>query len=266
MKIYVYIYFPESDDELEKLGDDPQKFKEIIKVISVIKNKLREHREYELCYNSENVEEFLSKAEILINEEYLSNCRTQVEILFSRFCKNVNKIYLRKPDYAYLNWNIVDYSVSNVNVVLAEAAASVLSKRNQTAILDLSKSLISLRENLHVIIDAIHDLDLPQLTSIPVLGSDVEFVEWLTSFSDPNFSIRDKTIFYPTQYRWVKQRIYKKISDGCLWYFDYFHESNSSHFEVFDDTGETHLGEASMAGELNKQKADKDKKINHIIH
>lgn len=52
--------------------------------------------------------------------------------------------------------------------------------------------------------------------------------------------------------------VYEEIETGNLWYKDTYHTGKSAHFEVFNSVG-IHLGEASLDGVLDRNKADKNK-------
>lgn len=55
--------------------------------------------------------------------------------------------------------------------------------------------------------------------------------------------------------------MYKNKSDNTYWYVDSFHIGKAAHLEVFDAQG-THLGEASLEGDIDTSKCDKGKRIN----
>lgn len=67
-------------------------------------------------------------------------------------------------------------------------------------------------------------------------------------------------IYYPS-----KQPIYREKSTGYYWYYDYMHKDNKKHFEVFDSTGKTHIGEADMNGIINKRARKQGRTIEQYL-
>lgn len=52
--------------------------------------------------------------------------------------------------------------------------------------------------------------------------------------------------------------VYQENKTGYYWYLDMLHKA---HYEVFDKTGKKHLGEADLEGNLDTEKADKNKQL-----
>jgi len=265
MKIKAYFLFPEVDDDFVTLGDDPQAYKDLISEIASIKQQLRKNIDFELYYNSLNTDLFLKKVESLIQDEYLADCRKQLNILFGNFSTNVNANVSTMTDCFYAFW-CIDCIIMTADALTSEAAESKLKEGDyKTVVINLAEAYKTNRNCLFVIKDAIHYDHLPQLATIPIVKNDIEFSEWVSNQTNQNFSLRDRVLFLPTAFRWKKQAIFKKIDTGEFWYYDYFHKENKQHYEVFDSTG-IHSGEANIEGVLDKSKADGDKRIDHIIH
>lgn len=53
--------------------------------------------------------------------------------------------------------------------------------------------------------------------------------------------------------------VYREISTGRYWYLDMLHKN---HYEVFDKTGNRHIGEADLRGNIDSSKAEKGRSIN----
>jgi hypothetical protein len=264
MKIKAYFLFPTTDNDFIRIGDNPQSYKSLVEEVAVIKQQLKAHKDFELCYDSENVNLFLTKAESLIEEKYLADCRTQLQILFNSFSRNVSSTVLRKADCIYVNWNI-NYSIADASRLIAEASEAKLNEgQDKTILINISNAYINSRDSVHVIKDAIHYNELPQLVSIPVANNEIEFSEWHITLTTPAFSLKDKTRFEATAHKWNKQKIYKDKNTGNYWYYDYFHNENKKHFEVFNSVG-VHLGEANTEGVLDFGKATNEKRIDDII-
>ena len=82
--------------------------------------------------------------------------------------------------------------------------------------------------------------------------------------TDPSlFSLTDKSRFQllPGK-RYDGQQMYRELKSGNIWYLDALHKS---HYEVFDTTGRSHLGEADLAGNLDQSKKDPQKRINTVL-
>ena len=250
MKIKAYFLFPEADEDFLRIGDDPQSYKNLIAEVAAIKQQLRNHNHFELYYDSANVNLFLAKAETLIEDVYLADCRMQLQILFNNYCRDITTIFLRKPDCLYFNWNI-NCTIVNANNLLSEISESKLNEgRDKTVLINISNAFATNRDSVHVIKDAIHYNDLPKIITVPVANNDIEFIEWFSTLTNSGFSIRDKKRFKATSNRWEKQTIYLEISTGNFWYFDYFHKDNKIHYEVFNSIG-INLGEANIEGVLD---------------
>lgn len=264
MKIKAYFLFPETDEDFIRIGDNPQSYKNLIDEVAVIKQQLKAHKDFELCYDSANVNLFLTKAESLIDEEYLADSRKQLQILFGGNCRNVSTTFLRKPDCIYVNWNI-NYTVTDAKRLISEAAEAKLHEaEDETILINISNAYVNNRDSVHVIKDAIHYTELPQLITVPVANNEIEFSEWHTTLASPEFSVRDKSRFQVTAFKWEKQSIYLEIATGNFWYYDYFHNENKMHYEVFNPTG-IHLGEANTDGVLDTAKSSNAKRIDNII-
>ena len=264
MKIKAYFFFPETDDDFIRIGEDPQTYKKLIEEVDIIKQQLKAHRDFELCYDSANVELFLAKAESLIDGVYLADCRKQLKILFGPYSRNVSNTFQRKTDCIYMNWNI-NCAVNYANQIFSEASEAKLHEgTDKTILINIANAYTTTREYVHIIKDAIHYNELPLMITIPVANNEIEFSEWHLEFTTPGFSLKDRNIFHLTSFRWIKQSIYVETATGNYWYYDYFHRENKKHYEVFNQEG-IHLGEANINGVLDLRKAKEKKRIDKII-
>jgi hypothetical protein len=260
MKIKAYFLFPDTDDDFVRIGENAQAYTNLIGEVAVIKKQLKDHNDFELCYDSENVNTFLNKAETLIGGSYLSECRSQLQIIFGNNTRNVSTTALRKNDCVYVHWNISSV-YENAKAIIAEASEAKHNEgTDNTVVINIAEAYINNREEIHVVKDALHLNDLPILVSIPTVNNEIEFSQWVTTLGTPDFSLTDKTRFERTNQKHVKQRIYKEITTGNYWYYDFFHDTNKKHFEVFNGQG-VHLGEANTNGTLDETKADNQKRI-----
>lgn len=264
MKIKTYFLFPTTDEDFITIGDNPQSYRSLIEEVAVIKKQLKAHKDFELWYDSANVNLFLTKAESLIEKVYLTDCRTQLQILFNSFSRNISTTSMRKADCIYVNWNI-NYTIADANRLIAEASEAKLNEgQDKTILINISNAYVNNRDCIHVIKDAIHYNELPLLISVPVANNEIEFSEWHTTLASPEFSLRNKSKFQVTAFRWEKQSIYLEIATGNFWYYDYFHNENKRHYEVFNAVG-VHIGEANTNGVLDTGKATNTKRIDQII-
>ena len=266
MKIKAYFLFPDTDDDFVRIGQNVQSYTDLIGEVAVIKKQLKDQKDFELCYDSENVNAFLSKAEILVGGNYLSKCRTQLQHIFGNNTKNVSASILRKTDCQYFHWNISTV-IDNTRIIIAEAAEAKQNEgTDKIVIINIAEAYTNNRENIHVIKDAVHYNELPILVSIPTVNNEIAFSQWVIALSTPNFSLVGNVNFQMTTFKWKKQKIYREKETSHYWYYDYFHDTNKKHFEVFNAQG-IHLGEARSTDRrtLDTTKADNQKRIGHII-
>jgi len=80
--------------------------------------------------------------------------------------------------------------------------------------------------------------------------------------TDRQTILRDLNRFQPTSYfsPHGSRRVFFEQENNRYWYVDNFHGGEGSHLEVFDRNG-NHLGEASLSGDLDIEKADSEKHL-----
>lgn len=175
MKIKAYFLFPDTDDDFVRIGENAQAYTNLIGEVAVIKKQLKDHNDFELCYDSENVNTFLNKAETLIGGSYLSECRSQLQIIFGNNTRNVSTTALRKNDCVYVHWNISSV-YENAKAIIAEASEAKHNEgTDNTVVINIAEAYINNREEIHVVKDALHLNDLPILVSIPTVNNEIEF-------------------------------------------------------------------------------------------
>ena len=266
MKIKTFLYLPETDAAIEMLHGDPDSYNDIINQLYAIKYKLKKHKDYYICYDSANVNNFLNVADGLIAAPYLAGIRGQLQHILKYIGQDVNLPTMRNHQHVYANW-IIDVSVDHSPFVIAESAESRLQDNTAetTICLCLGNSVNTEREELHVIKDSINETTLPVLIAVRAVNSDIGFVRWMTTLTSGNFRLSGNNDFEPLDKFWKKERIYRHKVTGHHWYFDFFHKDNKIHYEVFDNTGSTYLGEADLNGNLIAGTNVGNKKISHII-
>jgi hypothetical protein len=268
MKIKAYIFFPESDLAFQNLADSPESYRDIVKELSEIKCKLKQKFEFEICYDSNNVSNFLTAAKGYIQDRYLAGIENQIRIIIGNTSKNVLEPRFRVPHYIYANWSI-DLSVIFSPNIISESAEDSLrdSDTERTICICLGNSINTQREELHIIKDAIHDDTLPKLINVNATNSEIAFVKWITTLPLGQFSLKKNNEFQPLDKFWgrTQERIYRHKKTGNHWYFDYNHKYNKIHYEVFDSSGNIHLGEADENGIIKPETQSNTKKISHIL-
>jgi hypothetical protein len=268
MKIKAYIHFPEDEIAFNHLAGNPDSYNEIVKELYAIKYKLKKNSQYELSYDWNNVQRFLAVAEGIIPDKYLGGIRSQILHIVGTTSRNVSQPRLRIPHFTYTTWSI-DLKVAHSPFVVSESAEDTLndSATEKTICLCLGDSINAQREELHIIKDAIHDSTLPKLITVNATSSDVGFVKWVTTLPVGKFTLRNNNDFEPLEKFWgrTKERIFRHKATGNHWYFDFNHKDNKIHYEVFDGTGNTHLGEADENGTLKAETQSNKKKISDLL-
>lgn len=157
-------------------------------------------------------------------------------------------------------WDFSNYSVQLLDYSFQcwQQISSIFESKDEFVILS-SKTRIKDRVTLFV--DSINNKDYPQKFIFPCLSSQKELDDILKKRDfliykfcpGVQFEVANNTF---THTRGAK--VLREIKTGYYWYLDTFHRD---HFEVFDNTGKKHIGEASITtGMIDKTKADKGKK------
>lgn len=266
MKVRAYLYLPDNDTAFELLQNSPNSYNEVLEQLFVIKRHLQKGNDFHIYYDLGNISAFLEKARDIIPDPHLMGVRGRLHHLLRNVSTDVNLPNLRHPQAIYANWDI-SVTVNVSPIVIAEAAESKLidTANDQTICLCFDHNFSTRHDEIHVIKDLINGANLPTIIIINSVGSDVSFVRWLSTLPAGRFSLKANPDFQPLDRYWNKERIYRQISTGHHWYFDYYHKDNRVHYEVFDATGETHLGEADENGALRQGTNSDSKKISNII-
>jgi len=264
MRIKAYFLFPDTDDDFLRIGENAQAYTNLIGEVALIKKQLKEHKDFELCFDSNNTDTFLTKAQEMVGGEYLFDCKNQLRQIIGNNSRNITENSIKKADCIYVHWNI-NSVYEYAKTIIAEATEAKQNEEiDKTVVINIAEAYNTNREEIHVVKDALHLNDLPILVSIPTVNNEIEFSQWIATLSTPNFLLTDKTKFQITAFKWRKQKIYRETATNNYWYYDFFHDTNRKHFEVFNAQG-THLGEASIGGILDTTRADNQKRIDNII-
>lgn len=264
MKIKTFLYFPDSEAAFDALSKDAEMYNGIVKELYAIKHKLK-NEDYELYYDSGNISSFLQAADGFIDAPYLAGIGNQLQSIVSNKSKNINTPYLRKVNHVYGNWSN-DLNVICSPFVFSEAAEAELDTDVEKKVICICLgNAISQTDILHVIRDYNKGASDPVIISLTLANSDVGFIRWISTLSDGHFRLKNNNDFEPLDKFWKKERIYRHKETGTYWYFDFFHKANKAHYEVFNDTGSTHLGEADLEGKIKPGTSDNNKAISDLL-
>ena len=266
MKIKAYIYFPETDVAFQNLHDNLDFYNRLIEELYLVKGKLKSFDDYELCFDQTNISAFINVANGYITDKYLASVKKRLQEIIGNKSKNVHLPKLRNPQIIYANWTI-DLNVSVTPFVIAEAAEDTLkdSINEKTICVCLGNSVNVKREELHIIRDAVQISEFPSFVNVSATNDNIGFVRWTTTIPEGKFVLKGNANYEPLEKFWKKERIYKHKATGNYWYFDFNHKDNNIHYEVFDDTGNNHLGEADVNGNINPNTSSSQKKISNIL-
>lgn len=267
MKIKAYLYFPDTDVAFQNLHNNPDSYTEIVKELYAVKFKLKQNTAYEIYYDSANVSNFLDVAKGFVTDPYLTGIKNQLLIIIGKTGRNVNLPNFRNHQFTYANWTLTNMSVFSSPFVIAESAEDSLkdSATERTICICLGNSVSVEREEMHIIKDVIHLTAFPNLINVTATNSDIGFVKWMTTLPVGKFLLKGNLDYEPLEKFWKKERIYRHIPTGYLWYFDFNHKDNKIHYEVFDSTGNAHLGEVDENGSMEVGTESNTKKISNIL-
>ncbi|MBR4621075.1 MAG: hypothetical protein IKO46_08830 [Salinivirgaceae bacterium] len=266
-KLNIFLLFPENDDEILAMGEDTERYKNVVKDLTEIKNTAQNVC-YTLFYDSNNIDAFCNKAaEIIVNENYLNNIKTQLLNILNKKAINVVNKPLFKSDCCYFKWNS-NTAYPQTDNILRSATEDFIEKKTTIVISFLCQDEWN-RDIIPIIKDAPHYKGLPIIFNIPYFNTVASFVEWyrVQNSNNGHICLCDVSRFERTNHIWKpsKRRIYKEKKTGNYWYYDYFHKDNKEHYEVFDSNG-NHLGEADITGELIVGSVDNEKSIKDCIN
>lgn len=262
----LYIIFPDSDEDFISLGDDILAYMAIPKQLLEIKETFPKNTFYTLFYSASNIHSFCNKADIICGGKYLEQINSQIKNLIGNHSCNVDVTIRPKVNY-YYRWNLDNPSnntYENSNLIIS-ATQTYGNSTTKVAIVSFKESEWN-RDVLPIITDAKHIKELPIISNIPYFYPYYSFIEWYKENSNNRtFSLLNVDEFERTNYLHDKMRIYRNLSSGDYWYYDYFHKDNKEHFEVFDATGH-HKGEANINGVIDTTKRDSSKSIAKVIN
>ncbi len=261
----IFLLFPETSDEIVDLGEDIEQYRNISRSIKIIKQQLY-GTDYCFLYDSDNIQTFIRQAQILLAGYLLDKVIHKIRILISSKSQDIRVTCPYRVDHQYHVWDIHTCQAALSSDII-KASAEKIHRSEICAVFLLTKRNPFGRNVIPVVIDALH-APQPELSIVPVAETVSDCVGWIRHIEqNRGFSLRNTLQFSPTNmiYGASKQRIYKNLSDGSFWYYDYFHRENHEHYEVFDVHG-NHVGEADMTGRVDTRKCDKTKRISGLLN
>lgn len=166
----------------------------------------------------------------------------------------------QQSDANYYYWNYYGATCQIVtHTCLAELTERILSGHSENFLFLQLGAFENQRDFFPVFKDAVHLVECPtNIVKIQYADCREDLYEWLIGLKE--FSLKDKTRFEHTNYirEASKQRIYRELKTNYLWYFDNYH---GTHYEVFNQEGNQHIGEADLEGNIDTSKASPDKKL-----
>jgi len=268
-EVLIFFVFPDCDEDFILLGDDISVYTNIPNQFMEIKRIFPARNNYKIFYSHINIQAFCRKADEICGGKYLNKLKSSMQQLIGRNSCNIDTSIQYKKDHCYYRWNIDNLTdIEFENSALIKTAAHKNYEEAKSSVIISFKESEWNRDILPVIIDAKHVTDLPIISNIPYFYPYHSFIEWYKELSDNrDFSLLDVTKFERTNYVYApsKSRIYKSLSSGDFWYYDYSHKDNKEHFEVFDSIGR-HKGESNINGKLDVTKKDDKKSITRILN
>lgn len=262
-KASFFILLP-NGNEVYDMNLDKETLSEMMTPLMQVKNYASAHDiRLRIYYDIDNITTFMKDAEGIVDDgTYLKRPSSVLRSFISSQSTDVQKKMLLEAECCYIRWDSLTFiSIPDVPLIVKSAYESP----EATCVFSLSPNVPTDYCIVSIIKDRHYREGLPELKNIPLFYSDIACIEWMSSLLDGHFSLLGNKDFEPTHYRWIKQRIYRKRSDGNYWYFDFFHRENRIHYEVFDEAG-NHIGEASENGEMILDSRDENKSISQILH
>lgn len=216
-----------------------------------------------IFFDQENIVCFKTDVGVIVDDgTYLDKPTAILRSFVGSHSTDVKKEQLLDGECSYIRWDTVSCTADADAPLVVKSA---FESPGSPCVLSLSPKFPTDYYKVTLIKDRAFCEDLPNLKDIPLFFSANDCVEWLSSLLDGHFSLIGNKAFVPTSFRWNNQRIFKKMTDGSYWFFDFYHRENKFHYEVFNHAGD-HLGVASKDGQLVAGTVDNTKSIRHILH
>jgi hypothetical protein len=162
----------------------------------------------------------------------------------------VTERQLINSDSKYLLINFIDSSFQDLHPEILECSYISVVKNNEITIpikLDSADKRIGLEKWLE--------------KSCRLSKYKYNYESAVNPPTDTQTILRDNNKFERTQGQYDGRTIYKEKETGYLWYVDNLHYGKATHLEVFDKTGDNHIGESDLEGNIDKAKSDNKKTL-----
>ncbi len=271
MIVNAFLLFPENDDSILCIGNDPQDFENIlyetIKLFSAIAQYKEQNQNIELFYDINNIDTFLQKVEDIFRCDnfgyYLTDPIKQFKFkLQNTRSRNWRDRPQQDKTCYYVLWELAEFQVLPVNgSTLAEICERNLRDTESNIkylIVDINNRTERKRSFLPVLKDGFHLPDVPEFVRIDFVCDETEFKYWWEhNLGKISFNLHNKQRFIKTKSILQGQSVYQEISTDYYWYLDNLHKD---HYEVFNSQGK-HIGVADLNGKIDAGKKEDGRKI-----
>jgi len=261
----IFLLLPQTDDAILKIIQDENSYKQFVKEVSDIILAFPKDNSIKLFYDSNNIQTFIDVCRQFKEETYLNNTANQIRSFISLKSSNIQDKLTKDNSCVYILWNYnqLPFVECNPPEIITETAEKIFSYPNEKfLLLNISESIKADRKSVLLVCkDAKHIPELPKFACFPYVTDKPDLELWLATNHITIFSLLDENCFTKTKLIEQGQRVYREKDTNYYWYLDNFHKN---HYEIFDNTGKQHIGEATLQGELDTSKRDNTKKSLNI--
>ena len=220
----VFIYLPESDDELYKIF--PTTYIDVVKEINDILDFLLTKNNLKIYYDPKNIEGFFK---ILSKEE-------NIFIIERQFKKNITKKKAfeinNTKDSSATYYRYISGSIINAENILCHISESIFSNSTENLFINIFDVIPSCRNRVFIFKDAMHMQDLPNhFAHINFTSNKMGIETWFSSNPHLNpFSIENPFLFAKTSIIIQGKSVYFEKSTKYFWHLDNLHKNE---YEVY---------------------------------
>lgn len=242
--IHLFLHLPE-------MLLEQQQWKILLADLTLILKSARKDRELRVYYDSENVKRLVSHLEEHAQELYIKSPRNA---LGGRLSFAANWREKQQHQGVYYRWLPDQGTVEQVTALSFAEAACRAKSGEEVVLINLDTE-----QKYPSPLSLFPAETTPTFIHLELKNGVPEYQKWYGELQKARtFSLENNPDFELTTISPVQgQKVYRHKRRGTLWYKDNFHKN---HYEVFDKTGRVHLGEANERGQLDRSKADPDKK------
>ncbi len=244
MALNIFLYFPETDDEIVRLSHNANNcINEFVK----ISTELKKHQDFNFYYDNENIDAFFTKTKLV--GVYFNSPKFQIQTKLQKIpSKSINEHKVRRGDCQYYIWNLSEaptLKTRNIFSELTERYFIYPEPANRYLVLNMLDAMTYCRERILMFRDAIHEYTFPEkFAHVDFVSNYSEFELWISTKQKSEFSLLNRFKFKRTTFVQHGKPVFAEISTGNYWYIDNFHKNE---YEVFDSL-KKHIGIANLAG------------------